>query len=91
MESNGNINDSAWRNMAPSVVPGTLAFPAECLPMFDKARRVLELGCGSGAELQALARRSGAECAGVDLNGGAFDQARPGFRLLRHDARLPLP
>jgi SAM-dependent methyltransferase len=91
MESNGIIDNSAWRNMAPSVVPGTLAFPSECFPMFAKARRVLELGCGSGTELQALARRTGAECVGVDLNGAAFAQACPGVSLLRHDARLPLP
>jgi malonyl-CoA O-methyltransferase len=71
-------------------------------PMTLKPRRIVDLGCGTGAHLEALGRRyPGAEVIGIDFSAAMLAQARArapwwrrfargGARLVRADAeRLP--
>ena len=90
--------DAYWDRPAPPPLGDPLAgrraaLLRECLSGVD-ARRVLEVGCGSG-ELVAVLARDGIEATGMDVAVRAVErasQAYPACRFLQHSAEdLPWP
>ena len=56
-------------------------------------KAVLEFGCGTGRNLEALKAAGAARLVGLDLSEGMLEQARardPGFELHRQDMALPV-
>jgi SAM-dependent methyltransferase len=81
-----------WRRMPPQFIPGSLPLPEEFLAAAPLARRILDVGCGTG--VAADEANSVAAWLGIDINSAAIRTARKvrrrNVKFLIHDARQPL-
>ena len=83
-----------WREFEPTLIPSTLKPPEEFMTAMQLARRILDIGCGAGSDIQGIGR-AGASWVGMDINPGVIAAAERKHRertsFIVHDARQPFP